>query len=92
MIEYINNPLWGKAVSRLLKSEMAAKGMKYKDLQKELAAIGTHQTDGNLRQKINRGQLSAQLLLQLLIVLKVDSLEISQVKSIIKHLQNEESD
>ncbi len=91
MIEFIHTEQWGKVVSRLLKSEMAIKGMKYKDLKHALEKIGTHQSEGNLRQKINRGQLSAQLLLQLLIVMDVESIETSQLKKIIVYLENEAS-
>ncbi len=87
-IEYIDDPQWGKVVSRFIKSEMAIKGMKYKDLQRGLAKTGTLQTDNNLRQKINRGQLSAQLFLQLLIVLDIQQFETLKIKQIIRHMQN----
>jgi len=84
----MNDPQWGKVVSRFIKSEMAVKGLKYKDLQRLLEKLGTRQTDSNLRQKINRGQLSAQLFLQLLVVLDIQQLELSKIKQIVKYLQN----
>ncbi len=84
----MDDPQWGKVVSRYIKSEMAIKGMKYKDLQRALEKLGTHQTDANLRQKINRGQLSAQLFLQLLVVLDIQHLELSKIKQIVRHLQS----
>lgn len=89
MIDYVNDPQWGKVVSRFIKSEMAIKDMKYKDLQKGLAKLGTHQTDSNLRQKVNRGQFSAQLFLQLLVVLDIQHLEIAKIKQIVRHLQSQ---
>ena len=89
MLEYVDTELWGKVVSRYIKSEMAIKGLKYKDLKNELEKIGTQQSEGNLRQKINRGQLSAQLLFQLLIVMGVESIETNQLKKIIGYVEKE---
>tara|TARA_R110001583_G_scaffold4877_1_gene27412 strand:- start:634 stop:852 length:219 start_codon:yes stop_codon:yes gene_type:complete len=50
---------------------MQKKGVDYATLSLQLSAIGTQQTPDNLRQKVSRGILGAQLLLQILYVLKV---------------------
>ncbi len=88
MVEFVHTERWGKVISRFLKSEMAAKGLKYRNLSDKLADIGTHQSEGNLRQKVNRGQLSAQLFIQLLIVMEIETLETEQIKKIMIHLAN----
>ena len=71
MVDFIDTQRWGKVISRFLKSEMAEKGLRYKDLSNRLAAMDTFQSEANLRQKINRGQLSAQLFIQLLLVMEI---------------------
>ena len=92
MVEFIYTERWGKVISRFLKSEMAVKGLRYKGLRDKLAEIGTIQSEGNLRQKINRGQLSAQLFIQLLIVMEIKTLETSKLNQIIQHLSEDSND
>jgi len=69
------NPDWRDLVSRLLKSEMSKRKLKYDDLSHRLAEMGTEQTAANLRNKINRGILGADLLLQLIIAMEISSIE-----------------
>jgi len=92
MVDFIYTERWGKVISRFLKSEMAVKGLRYKSLRDKLAKIGTIQSEGNLRQKINRGQLSAQLFIQLLIVMEVKTLETSKLNQIIQDLREDAND
>jgi len=89
LINYIESPLWGKLVSRMIRAEMILKGMKYKDIHESLLSLGTHQSVGNLRQKIHRGQMSAQLFLQLMIVLEMDQLSVNSLNDKIRRLQSE---
>jgi len=62
---------WRQLVQRLLKAEMSKRGIKYQDLSDRLLAIGIRQSADNLRNKINKGILGADLLLQILFVLNV---------------------
>lgn len=62
---------WRQLVQRLLKAEMSKRGIKYQDLSDRLLAIGIHQSADNLRNKVNKGILGADLLLQILFVLNV---------------------
>ncbi len=71
----IENTAWRELVSRLIKAEMAKKKLKYEDLSQLLAKHGTTQSADNLRNKINRGILGADLYLQLFLVLNIKQLD-----------------
>jgi hypothetical protein len=83
----LSNTQWRDLVSRLLKSEMSKRKLKYEDLSRALAEEGVIQTADNLRNKINRGILGADLLVQLLVVLNVKSLERQTLMEIIEDLK-----
>lgn len=78
---------WRELVSRLIRSEMTKRKLKYEDLSQRLAAHGTQQTSANLRNKINRGILGADLLLQILMVLELQQLERRTLEDILAQLQ-----
>lgn len=79
--------MWRESVARLIKSEMTAKGVKYQDLSERLAAMGVRQSADNLRNKINKGILGADLLLQILVCLDVTSLDVLRVKDILADIK-----
>ena len=60
------------ALSRYVRSTMVLKGIKYDDLSKDLAECGVYLTPENLRSKVSKGMFSADLLLLLFRVLKVE--------------------
>lgn len=62
---------WRQLVQRLLKAEMSKRAVKYQDLSDRLAIIGIVQSADNLRNKVNKGILGADLLLQIMFVLNV---------------------
>lgn len=62
-------------VSRLIKSEMSKRKIRYEDLSQSLAEVGTIQTSANLRNKINRGIMGADLFIQLILVLNVKQID-----------------
>lgn len=78
---------WRDLVSRVLKSEMSKRKLKYEDLSKALAEQGCVQTADNLRNKINRGILGADLFIQLLLVLNVKSLDRQTLQDIVEDLK-----
>ena len=78
---------WRMVVQRLIKSEMTLKGIKYQELSEKLAEIGVTQTADNLRNKVNKGILGADLLVQLMFVMDVKRVERDRIKEIIKNLQ-----
>lgn len=67
----LNSADWRQLVQRLLKAEMSRRGVKYQDLSARLSSIGINQSADNLRNKINKGILGADLLLQIMLVLNV---------------------
>ena len=83
----LSSPQWRDLVSRLLKSEMSKRKLKYEDLSRALAEEGVIQTADNLRNKINRGILGADLLVQLLVVLNVKSVERQTLIEIMEDLK-----
>jgi len=62
---------WRNLVQRFLKAELSKKGIKYQDLSDRLKAVGIEQSADNLRNKINKGILGADLLLQIVFVLNI---------------------
>jgi hypothetical protein len=70
-----NSAAWRQTIERLLKAEMSKRAVKYQDLSDRLAAIGISQSADNLRNKINKGILGADLLIQILLVLNAKQLE-----------------
>jgi hypothetical protein len=57
---------WEDKVKRLLKAELARKGMTYADLVGKLADIGVMDSEPNIRNKISRGKFTAVFLIQCL--------------------------
>ena len=56
-----NTPVtdYRELISRIIKSEMSKRKIRYEDLSQLLAAHGTVQSSANLRNKINRGIMGA---------------------------------
>jgi hypothetical protein len=77
---------WRELVSRIIKSEMTKRKLKYSDLSDLLKTQGTIQTSANLRNKINRGILGADLFLQLLLVMQVKQLDRKNILDILDSL------
>ena len=69
---------------------MALKKVRYEDLSQLLARLGTQQSAGNLRNKINRGILGADLLLQILISLEVKRLDRETILDILSDVSYSE--
>ena len=57
---------WEIAARELVKEEMAAKQLSYRQLSERLAAVGVNASEGSLRVKIMRGRFTAAFLLQCL--------------------------
>jgi hypothetical protein len=77
------------AVRRLLRSQMAAKGIEYKDLAKRLKELGVDQRESTLRSKINNGTLGTQLFLYIQLALGTRDLHMSQVDEILQDVHRE---
>lgn len=60
----------------LLKSELKRKGLSYKDLAERLTAIGVHENERNLNNKISRGGFTAAFLIQAMDAIGCDMLQL----------------
>jgi len=67
---------WSAYAKRVLRSEMALKGMSYADLVAALAETGVKETEANLRNKVSRGSFTAAFLLQCLSGMGVKTLHL----------------
>ncbi len=77
---------WRQVVQRLLKAEMSKRGVKYQDLSERLFSIGVNQSADNLRNKVNKGILGADLLLQIVYVLNVKRIDRDEIADIFDDL------
>ncbi|WP_414828071.1 DUF6471 domain-containing protein [Alteromonas sp. H39] len=78
---------WRQVVQRVVKSEMSMRGVKYQGLSERLAEIGVDQSADNLRNKINKGIMGADLLLQVMMVLNARPLSTDTVREILNDLE-----
>jgi hypothetical protein len=69
---------WAEDVKRLLRAEMARRGVTYEDLADRLAALGVRDTAVNLRNKVARGRFSAVFLVQCLTALGARALRLNE--------------
>lgn len=69
-------------LKRLIRSLMARQGLTYGELSRQLyQQFGVTQLDNNLRSKVNKGKLSADLFIQILILCeaRLDSRELLEM-------------
>ncbi len=77
---------WRQTVARIVKSEMSVRGVKYQALSQRLLDIGVEQSADNLRNKVNKGIMGADLLLQILYVLKARPIDSTTLEEILTDL------
>ncbi|MEP4891005.1 MAG: DUF6471 domain-containing protein [Aliiglaciecola sp.] len=82
-----DNANWRQLVQRIIKAEMSKRGVKYQDLSERLNSIGVVQSADNLRNKVNKGILGADLLLQIMYVLKMRRIEREDIIEIFADMQ-----
>lgn len=78
---------WRNLVQRLLKTELSKKGIKYQDLSDKLRDVGVEQSADNLRNKINKGILRADLLLQIIFVLNIKQIKYEDIEEMLADMQ-----
>lgn len=78
---------WRNLVQRLLKAELSKKGIKYQDLSDKLSSVGVDQSADNLRNKINKGILGADLLLQIMFVLHIKQIKLEDIEEMLLDMQ-----
>ena len=65
---------------------MSKRGTKYQDLSDRLLSIGVNQSADNLRNKVNKGIMGADLLLQIMYVLNMRRIERDEIIDIFNDL------
>ncbi len=82
MAKLITTPTMGETVKRLVRSQMAAKNIEYKELVKRLEDYGINQNVSTLRTKISTGTMGVQLFLYIQIAMGVKQITLEQVKEL----------
>jgi hypothetical protein len=69
---------WNAEAKGILKAEIARRHLTYKDVVEKLAALGTTETEPNLRNKISRGGFSAGFFVQCLVAIGAHSVRLHE--------------
>jgi hypothetical protein len=67
-------------IQELIRTEKARLGLTFEDVSERLRAYGIRQTATNLRTKLGRGDMGAQLFLSLMKVLEVEELRLERLQ------------
>ncbi|TIO35039.1 DUF6471 domain-containing protein [Mesorhizobium sp.] len=67
---------WERLLSNFLKAELKVKGMTYGELAERLAALGVHEKEANIANKLSRGRFSAVFLAQCLQAIESEKLRL----------------
>ncbi len=67
---------WQVRAKGLLKAELKRRNVTYAQLAERLAAIGVHETEPNIRNKIARGGFTAVFLLQVMAAIGVKEIRL----------------
>ncbi len=67
---------WQARVKGLLKAELKRRNVSYKQLAEQLEAIGIHETERNINNKISRGGFTATFFVQCLIAIGCHTLHL----------------
>jgi hypothetical protein len=68
---------WARAILRV---EMTRREIGYKELAEKLDALGLHENERNLRNKVARGEFSAAFMLLCLKAMECGSIDLSSIK------------
>ncbi|QCZ92954.1 DUF6471 domain-containing protein [Salinimonas iocasae] len=90
VIKLVEQTHWRQVVQRLIKSQMSIRGVKYQMLSDRLAGIGIIQSADNLRNKVNKGIMGADLLLAILMVLNAKGVDADNLAEILADLQTKD--
>ncbi len=82
MTKLITTPTMGQTVKRLIRSQMAAKNIGYKELVKRLEDFGVYQNASTLRTKISTGTMGVQLFLYIQLAMGVRQITLEQIRDI----------
>jgi len=67
---------WTDRVKGILKAELKRRNVGYKQLAEKLEAIGVHETERNINNKISRGGFTAVFFVQCLVAINCSTLRL----------------
>ncbi|MEQ9489697.1 MAG: DUF6471 domain-containing protein [Alphaproteobacteria bacterium] len=70
---------WADRVKGILKAELKRRNVSYRELSERLEAMGIHESERNINNKLSRGGFSAVFFLQCLEAAGVNNITISDV-------------
>jgi hypothetical protein len=73
---------WERVAKNIVRAELMRRGLSYAGLAEALAAIGIHDNEANLRNKVGRGRFTTVFFLQCLSALGVDWLRIPALEEL----------
>ncbi len=88
-MKFFDSPEMRETLHRLLRSQMALKGIDYNGLSQRLAMMGVAQTASNLRSKVNHGTLGAQLFVFIQFALGIEKLDMAGIKEIYQDVERD---
>ena len=86
-MKFFDSPEMRETLHRLLRSQMALKGIDYNGLSQRLATMGVPQTATNLRSKVNHGTLGAQLFVFIQFALGIEKLDMDAIRDIYRDVE-----
>ncbi len=67
---------WETRTANLLKAELKLRGVSYRQLAERLEAVGIHETERNINNKISRGGFTATFFIQCLVAIGCHTLHL----------------
>jgi hypothetical protein len=67
---------WQARVKGMLKAELKRRNVTYKDLAERLEAMGIHESERNINNKVSRGGFTAVFFVQCLVAIGCQSLDL----------------
>jgi hypothetical protein len=67
---------WTAKAKNLLKGELKRRGISYRELAEKLGALGIHETERNIANKISRGGFTGAFLIQCLVAIGANTLRL----------------
>ena len=68
--------VWADRVKGILKAELKRRNVSYRQLAEKLEAIGIHETERNINNKISRGGFTATFFIQCLVAIGCHTLHL----------------
>ena len=88
-MKFFDSPEMRETIHRLIRSQMALKGIDYNALSQRLATMGVTQSATNLRSKINHGTLGAQLFVFIQFALGIDKLDLGGIRDVYRDVERD---